>query len=80
MDEYVQRLRRLADSCEFATPRDDLIRDRVVIGTTDEAGRERLLRERPVPELSRVVTNLRTAETSRSHKEVISGGLSFQKQ
>ena len=32
MDEYLLRLRRLADYCEFSTLKDDLIRDRVVIG------------------------------------------------
>ena len=73
IDEFVLRLRRLADSCEFGDLKDSLIRDRLVIGTTDEGGRERLLRERPVPDLNRVTENLRASEISREHRQVISG-------
>ena len=73
IDEYVVRLRQLAESCEFGDLKDSLIRDRIVIGTTDEGGRERLLRERPVPNLNKVVESLRAFEISRTHKQVISG-------
>ena len=73
IDQFVMRLRQLSESCEFSTLQDQLIRDRIVIGTTDEAGRKRLLRERPVPDLNRTVDSLRAAEMSRSHKEVMSG-------
>ena len=73
IDEFVVRLRQSAESCEFENLKDSLIRDRVVIGTTDEAGRERLLRERPVPDLNRVIESLRAAEVSRSHKLAMSG-------
>ena len=47
IDEFVLRLRKLADTCEFGELKDSLIRDHLVIGTTDEGGCERLLRERP---------------------------------
>ena len=73
IDEYVVRLHQMADSCEFGTLKDSLIRDRIVIGTTDEGGRERLLRERPVPNLEKAIENLRAFEISRTHKQVISG-------
>ena len=73
VDEYVVRLRQLANSCEFGDLKDSLIRDRIVIGTSDENGRERLLRERPVPNLDKVVESLRAAEISRTHKQVING-------
>ena len=62
IDEYVVRLHQLADSCEFGSLKASLIRDRIVIGTSDECGRERLLRERPVPDLEKVVESLRAAE------------------
>ncbi|XP_076049320.1 uncharacterized protein LOC143029995 [Oratosquilla oratoria] len=45
----------------------------IVVGTTDEAGRERLLRERPVPDLNKVIESLKAAEISRTHKQVITG-------
>lgn len=73
IDEYVVRLRRLAESCEFGSLKDSLIRDRIVIGTTDESGRERLLRERPVPNLTKVIDSLRAFEISKTHKIAISG-------
>ena len=63
----------MAESCEFGTLKDSLIRDRIVIGTTDEGGRERLLRERPVPNLEKAIESLRAFEISRTHKQVISG-------
>ena len=72
IDEYAVRLRQIAESCEFGTLKDSLIRDRIVIGTTDEGGRERLLRERPVPNLEKAIESLRTFEISRTHKQVIS--------
>ena len=67
IDEFALRLRRLAESCEFGDLKDFLIRDRLVIGTRDEGGCERLLRERSVPDLNKVVENLRAAEISREH-------------
>ena len=73
VDQFVLRLRQLADTCEFDTLKDSLIRDRLVIGTKDEAGRERLLRKRPVPDLTVCVEDLRAAEASRSHKQAIMG-------
>ena len=36
IDEFVLRLRKLAESCEFGNLQDSLIRDRLVIGTTDQ--------------------------------------------
>ncbi|XP_076051153.1 uncharacterized protein LOC143031338 [Oratosquilla oratoria] len=68
VDEYVLRLRQLSESCEFGTFKDSLIRDRIVVGTSDEAGRERLFREQPVPNLDKVIESLRAAEISRIHK------------
>ena len=73
IDEYVVCLRHMAESCEFGTRKDSLIRDRIVIGTTDDGGRERLLRERPVPNLEKAIKSLRAFEISRIHKQVIRG-------
>ena len=69
IDQYVVRLRQLAESCEFEGLCESLIRDRLVIGTRDSATRDRLLRERPVPGLTRCVEALRASELSRVHRE-----------
>ena len=69
IDQYVVRLRQLAESCEFENLCESLIRDRLVIGTRDSSTRDRLLRERPVPGLARCIEALRASELSRIHKE-----------
>lgn len=43
MDAYVNRLGKLASSCEFGTLTDELIRDRLVIGVRDKDLKGRLL-------------------------------------
>ena len=53
--------------------KDSLIRDRLVIGTTDTSTRDRLLRERPVPDLTRCAESLRASELSRAHKREMEG-------
>ena len=59
IDRYVVRLCQLAESCEFEGLCESLIRDRLVIGTRDSSTRDRLLRERPVPGLTRCIEALR---------------------
>lgn len=44
-DTYVTELRQLASTCEFSTLTDSLIRDRLILGITDTAMKDRLLRE-----------------------------------
>ena len=73
VDSYLVRLRQLAGSCDFGTLKDSLIRDRLVIGTTDTSTRDRLLRERPVPDLARCAESLRASELSRTHKREMEG-------
>jgi len=46
VDCYVNRLRKLASSCQFGTLTDELIRDKLVIGIQDKSTKARLLREK----------------------------------
>ena len=46
IDQYVLRLRHLAESCKFAALHDDMLRDRLVLGARDKACRARLFREK----------------------------------
>ena len=71
VDEFVVRLRQLAESCEFEQLKSSFIRDRLVFGTLDKGGREKLLQEMPVPDLDRVIRSLKSAEISRTHNEAI---------
>ena len=69
IDQFIVRLRQLAESCEFENLCESLIRDRLVIGTRDSSIRDRLLRERPVPGLASCIGDLRASDLSRIHKE-----------
>ena len=69
IDQYVERLRQLAVLCEFDNLCENLIRDRLVIGTRDSSTLDRLLRERPVPGLARCIEDLQASELSGIHKE-----------
>ena len=46
IDDFVQRLRELSKSCEYGTLCDDLVRDRIVLGTSDNDLRLRMFREK----------------------------------
>ena len=43
IDEYVNKLRGLSETCEFGTLRDSLIKDRIVLGTKNKQVRVTLL-------------------------------------
>ena len=45
VDEYVAKLRSLSSTCEFGALTDDLIRDRLLLGTTFDQVRPKLLSE-----------------------------------
>ena len=46
VDGYVNRLRKLASSCQFGTITEEMIRDRLVIGIHDTGKKARMLREK----------------------------------
>ena len=46
LDAFVTRLREKAATCEYGAIRDELRRDRLVLGITDEGARQRMLREK----------------------------------
>ena len=69
IDQYVERLRQLAELSEFDNLCDSLIRDRLVIGTRDSSTLDLLLRERPVPGFAGCIEALQASELSRIHKE-----------
>lgn len=46
IDAFVTRLREKAASCDYGELRDQLIRDRLVLGIADESARRRMLREK----------------------------------
>ena len=61
IDSFVTRLREKAATCDYGALRDELIRDTIVLGITDEGTRRRLLRERDLT-LALAVETCRAAE------------------
>ena len=64
IDQYVTELKNLAATCEYRDLRDELIRDRIVIGIKNNAVRGRLLREADLT-LSRTIEMCRADEASK---------------
>ena len=61
IDQFVNELRKLANTCEYGTLSDELIRDRIVIGISDSSMRARLLRESDLT-LNRAIDMCRASE------------------
>ncbi|XP_063619124.1 uncharacterized protein LOC134791960 [Cydia splendana] len=64
-EQYTFELKRLAKTCEFGDLNDDLIKDRLICGLTEDALRERLLRECDLT-LTKAMDISRIAEMSRA--------------
>ncbi|KAK9675309.1 hypothetical protein QE152_g40456 [Popillia japonica] len=63
-DVFLKDIKRLADMCEFGTEKENMIRDRVVIGIKNREEQERLLRM-PNLNLAKAVDVCRAAEISK---------------
>lgn len=46
IDNFVTRLREKAATCDYAGLKDEMIRDKIVLGITNEGTRRRLLSEK----------------------------------
>ena len=67
-DQFLNRLRELAATCNFGTLEEEMIRDRIVIGIGDNRTRERLLRE-PDLKLERAIDTCRTNELATKQRQ-----------
>lgn len=65
IDHYVTELKKLAQSCEFETLTNGLIRDRIVCGLQDNGLRKRLLRTGELT-LGKTVSRCRATETTKN--------------
>ncbi|XP_049883096.1 uncharacterized protein LOC126378757 [Pectinophora gossypiella] len=70
IDQYVYDLRKLAQTCEFGTLEEDLIKDRLVCGVISPAICERLLREDDL-NLKKALEICRAAIVSKAYSESI---------
>lgn len=65
-DIFVSKLRQLAASCVYGELQDELIRDRIVTGITDNSLRARLLREKDLT-LEKAISLCRSSEITSIH-------------
>ena len=72
IDVYATGLRALAATCEFGALRDEMIRDRLVCGITNNSVRRKLLQE-PKSSLEKCLDICRSAEATSAHLKAISG-------
>ena len=77
--EYVDALQRLAMTCDFGTLRDRLIRDRLVVGCSDEETRARMLHKDSL-DLTKAIEMCRAAEAMQRQLPSISDGGSAERQ
>ena len=64
VDQFLIRLKHLAESCAFSDLQDEMIRDRLVLGCQDHEARARLFREKECT-LVKAVEILRVSEVTR---------------
>lgn len=67
VDQYIIRLRRLAETCNFRNLHDEMLRDRLVLGCKDKAARARLFRQKEC-DLKTALEALRISE--RTHEQL----------
>ena len=71
IDQYVTRLRHLSNSCDFGELTDEFLRDRIVLGTSSIAAREKLFREKKLT-LDDAIDICRTSElAAKQLKEIV---------
>ena len=63
IDQFLIKLRRLAESCQFGLLEDEMVRDRLVLGCKDTSARTRLFREKDC-DLKKAIESLRISETT----------------
>ena len=74
IDSFIQDLYRLADECNYDSLKDDLIRDRIVVGVLDERLSERLQLKADLT-LKQAVEISRLHETRKESRDVVRGDI-----
>ena len=72
VDTFIQDLYTLADNCDYGTLKDDLIRDRIVVGVLDDSLSDRL-QSKGTLTLAQTVQMSRQAETRAQNRDLVRG-------
>ena len=72
VDTFIQDLYRLANNCDYGTLKDDLIRDRIVVGILDDSLSDRL-QSKGTLTLAQAVQMSRQAESRAQNRDLVRG-------
>ena len=72
VDTFIQDLYRLADNCDYGTLKDDLIRDRIVVGVVNDSLSDRLQSKASLT-LAQAVQLSRQAESRAQNRDLVRG-------
>ena len=72
VETFIQDLYRLADNCNYGALRDDLIRDRIVVGVLDDSLSDRL-QSKGTLTLTQAVQMSRQAESRAQNRDIVRG-------
>jgi len=72
VDQYIIRLRHLAENCKFGALHDEMLRDRLVLGCRDKGARARLFREKECS-LKKALEALQISEATHEQLRDIGG-------
>ncbi|CAH1233393.1 RTL1 [Branchiostoma lanceolatum] len=70
IEAYVARLRKLISTCDYGDLKDQMLRDRIVLGIRDSKVRMKLLKQRNLT-LQAAIDDCKTSETTNQHMKAI---------
>ena len=70
IDVFIQDLHKIADECEYGTLKEELIRDRIVVGVTDDMLSDKLQAMADLT-LAQAIQHARQAETRKQSQALI---------
>ena len=74
IEEYVRRVRKLLEPCKFENMAEQMLRDRIVLGTTDARTRTRLFRRKTEDiGLHTCIDELKVSEITNKQLQVVTG-------
>jgi len=74
IDSFIQDLYRLAEECNYSNLKEELIRDRIIVGVTDECLSDRLQSKADL-DLNKAIEMCRLHETQKQNRDVVRGNI-----
>ncbi len=72
VEQYIDRLRELVSTCDFGDTEEDMLRDRIVLGCSDQKAKARLFRQKETCNLQSAIDALRIDQTTTTQMKTMS--------